>query len=86
MDEIDRWRLCILVELRGRVTDPELLLREINDVYRLFDYPPDMSTAVSYMPVEGGRHAEVGTALLSPIKALDDVIDALDARLAPGKR
>jgi hypothetical protein len=80
--ELDRWRLCVLIQIRDAYADdPDQLLRMVDDVYSLFDYPPDMRRAVTYMPVEGSAQAKIGDIVESPITALDEIIDQLNHEL-----
>lgn len=77
----DRWRLAMLSFIREHEPDHEILLREVAEVYAIFDYPPDMQGAVYYMPVASTECVRVGDQLLSPLEALDALIRSLRAQI-----
>ncbi len=79
--ERDRWRLAMLSFIREREPDHEVLLREIAEVYAIFDYPPDMQGAIYYMPVPSTKLIRLGDQLPSPLEALDALICTLRARI-----
>lgn len=77
----DSWRFVILRDLRECETDNEILLEKVAAVYRDFDYPPDMRDAVYYMPPIGQENAQMGAVLVSPLRALDKLLDTLSDNL-----
>jgi hypothetical protein len=79
--ERDRWRLAMLSFIREHESDHEVLLREVAEVYAIFDYPPDMQAAIYYMPVASTKPVRLGDQLPSPLEAIDALIRSLRARL-----
>jgi len=45
-------RFCLLFDLRKQITQPELLLEKIAEVYADFNYPSDMEEFINYMPAK----------------------------------
>ena len=77
----DAWRYVILRDLRETETDSRTRLEKVAAVYRDFDYPSDMRDAVYYMPPIGHENARVGAQLVSPLSALDTLLDRLAREL-----
>ena len=77
----DRWRLAMLSFIRDHEPDHDVLLREVAEVYAIFDYPPDMQGAIYYMPVPSTRPVRLGDKLPSPVEALDALIRSLRAEI-----
>ena len=79
--ERDRWRLAMLSFMREHESSHDVLLREVAEVYAIFDYPPDMQAAIYYMPVATTEPVRVGDQLPSPLEALDTLIHSLRAKV-----
>lgn len=55
-DSLRALRFVLLLELQKTTTNNQALLDAIEDIYADFDYPQDMESFISYMPVQDNEY------------------------------